>query len=230
MINLATTPPPEYININGYAYAVDTDFKTWIEIIDLLDEFDTKAGITPENVKIMVDVQMLAFNAKINEPWQDVFTEMARFARGYPTDDNGFRSSESTERFVSFSYDLNWIVLAIRNQSGIDLSYRRKSPFHWWLFLLEFYSLAGDHYILDIIRRRQYKGNDSEHQRARDAVALPLKLTAEERRNIADIEAALNGKQQRKSQMPVLRGESGGAENTRRRMPRYMGEMQKSKM
>ena len=86
--------------------------------------------------------------------------------------------------------DLNYIILAIRNQGGPDLSYRRKASFHWWAFLLEFRALCGEHYIMRLMEIRGYedtskqdsKRANREALRLKQRYALPYEMTADERR------------------------------------------------
>jgi hypothetical protein len=128
------------------------------------------------------------FGEVIKEPWSDVLEQMGRFLAGYPQETNGSTSNDST-RIFSFKHDMNWIVLAIRNQCGIDLTYRREELFHWWEFLLEFQSLAGDHYISKIMQFRGYQGEDREYRRIRDSVALPAELSAEDQKALDEFNA-----------------------------------------
>ena len=93
-----------------------------------------------------------------------------------PVSDTG----DSREPAYSFEYDLNAIIVAIRDQHGVDLSWRRKEPFHWWEFLLLFKTLSGDHYILNLMEARTYRGKDRELLRRKHACALPPEYTAEE--------------------------------------------------
>ena len=73
----------------------------------------------------------------------------------------------------------NAIIIAIRNQSGKDLSYRC-SHYHWWLFLLEFQTLCGEHYILNLIGARTYEGQDKDLVKRRNDCALPYEYSEEE--------------------------------------------------
>ena len=82
----------------------------------------------------------------------------------------------------SFDYDLNYIIIAIQNQFGMDLSYQRKQPFHWWLFLLYFRALSGPHYILRLMEIRGYDGKDAELKRQAQRFALPRENTADDQK------------------------------------------------
>ncbi|MEE0777099.1 MAG: Gp15 family bacteriophage protein, partial [Bacillota bacterium] len=90
-------------------------------------------------------------------------------------------ASKPRHRLFDFKIDMNSIIIAIRDQSGIDLS-KRKEPFHWWRFLLEFYNLTPEHHICKLMELRAYDGDDKEMKRARDAVALPVKISKRQKR------------------------------------------------
>ena len=107
---------------------------------------------------------------------------------GYPEYDNGMRDTESKEResIYSLVHYINMIVLAIRNQSGIDILYKCKH-FHWWLFLLEFRSLEERHYISWVMNCRNYNGEDKERLKLKKTFALPIEYTEEEKQQAQEL-------------------------------------------
>lgn len=135
------------------------------------------------NWETMARMECLAFNQVLCEPYMDVLAAMLVFLQGYPEVDNGYSVTEKADgsKTYSLKHDMNYIVMAIRNQSGIDLSYMRTEPFHWWLFLLEFKTLSGDHRILQLMGWRAYEGKDPEMLRLQKMVALPEEYTKSER-------------------------------------------------
>lgn len=186
MINYVNSPPPESVNINGMEYPINTDYKVWIEVSALLEDLDLTAD--DKSIICVFDrIIRLVFNTtNIPEDINDVLSAIIEFQNGYPsessdTESNGSQDT-SNERTVSFKHDINYIIVAIRNQSGIDLSYRRTAPFHWWEFLLEFNSLEDRHFISRLISIRSYDGDDKERLKLKEKFKLPVKLTAEEKR------------------------------------------------
>ena len=81
----------------------------------------------------------------------------------------------------SLDWDLNYIIIAIMNQFGIDLTYRRKEPFHWWEFLLFFRALSGNHFILRLMEIRGYDGKDADMKRQAQRYALPRENDADDK-------------------------------------------------
>ena len=174
--NYAQDAPPQSIRVGGADYAVNVDFRVWIDILDRARELYASVGTLEEarhNARVLAD------------------------ARGYPTmvgEDVG--ADEDGEELLSFDYDINDLVLAIRAQSGVDLSYRRREPYHWWEFLLQVRALCGDHRILRVMETRALKGDSREARLAKRRVRLPHKPTAGERRTLAALRAAAGEKEE----------------------------------
>lgn len=180
--NLAQDAPPSALTVGGVDYPINTDYRVWIGVLrELRDLIPTPKN--PEQVAnnnaIYAAVEMTVFGKIIEQPMPAVFAAISEFAQGYP-EPPVLTDGKYKAQTYSFDWDLNYIILAIRNQSGIDLSYRRKEPFHWWEFLLEFHSLCGDHYILRLMEIRGYDGKDPEMKRQAQRYALPREQTAED--------------------------------------------------
>lgn len=181
--NLATQKPPITLKIGGKIYPVDVDYLTWIEITGLFDEFDFKAMQQPGyvldeiDVKTLKRIEKLAFGGLIRESAGDVLAAVTTFACGYPQPHGEGSGLKAKRRVLDFEQDLNSIIIAIRDQSGIDLTEKGDTPFHWWRFLVEFHNLTGEHHICKLMELRAYDGDDKDMKRARDAVALPPKIT-----------------------------------------------------
>lgn len=183
MKNLANTPPPEFIKVGETIYPINFNFMTWIDVIDLLDEIDFDALFgnesdidLEEDYKTIEKIEKLVFGSVINEDIYSVLKAVTGFACGYQRSGKIEISDDDGKTIFDFKMDMNAILLAIRNQSGIDLT-KPNTLFHWWLFLAEFHSLAGEHYICKLMELRAYNGDDKEKCKARNAVALPPKVS-----------------------------------------------------
>lgn len=193
--NYAMDAPPTGITVGGTFYSVDTDYRTWIEVqkdIRCINLTTQDPKVMDENEVILENIERKVFGGVLaDENAIDVLKGIYEFLGGYPSLPV---EAEGGAPVFSFEYDLNMIILAIRNQSGIDISYRRKEPFHWWEFLLEFQTLCGNHYILNLMDIRGYKGTDKEMQRRKRAYALPVEYTAEEQAQIDAFDALFTPK------------------------------------
>ena len=189
--NYAQDAPPTEISVGGFAYPANTDYRVWIDVLRLMRGLDV-AGDDPaqmeRNIEIIHEMETLVFGDVLaDEDEVDVLAAISEFSKGYPS--APIRQDIGGAQTFSFDYDLNEIIIAIRNQSGIDLSYRRKEQFHWWEFLLEFRTLCGDHYILNLMEARGYRGKDKDMILRRQRCALPVEYTAAEQAEIDAFEA-----------------------------------------
>lgn len=188
--NYAQDAPPASIEVGGAAYPCETDYRVWLEVLRRLGEL--RLGATDEEAiaeaaQQILDLQKLVFGGVLSdENPLEVIMAISAFSKGYPTAPVRGREHQPT---FSFEYDLNEIIIAIRNQHGIDLSYRRTEPFHWWEFLLLFRTLCGEHYILNVMDIRGYKGKDAEMRRRKQDYALPDVMTAAEKKEYEAFDA-----------------------------------------
>lgn len=185
--NLANTKPPEFVKINGNIHPVNYHYLTWIEIVSLFDDIDFDNLFTgedreslAEDLETIAKIEGLAFGSVLDEPPLDALRAITGFAAGYPQP-HGNDSEPPKRRLFDFEADLNSIIIAIRDQSGIDLS-KTEEPYHWWRFLLEFNNLSGDHHICKLMELRSYDGKDKDMIKAREAVALPVKISKKQQR------------------------------------------------
>ena len=188
--NLAQDAPPTQITAGGVAFDVNVDFRVWIGVMhDLRDLIIEPA--TPEhylhNAQMIMNIETAVFGKMIDADVADALRAVAGFARGYPTAPVQGGDPARAQTY-SFEYDLNHIVLAVQNQFGVDLSYARTEPFHWWLFLAYFRALAGDHYLLRLMQIRGYTGDDKEMRRQARQFALPIEHTANDDANEAELD------------------------------------------
>lgn len=189
--NYAQDAPPTAITVGGVSYSINTDYRVWIDVLRRMRDLITK----PQNIEhvvhnaeVLAKVENAVFGKVIPHPADEVLDAINSFAGGYPEAPVGEGKNPNVQTY-SFDYDLNYIILAIRNQSGIDISYRRKKPFHWWEFLLEFHALCGDHYILRLMEIRGYDGKDRDMQRQAQRFALPHVNTADDQQALDALDA-----------------------------------------
>lgn len=188
--NMAQDAPPTEITVGGVSYRCETDYRAWIDIIDMLNNLLPDARNTEEamhNAETIIAIEEAVFGKIIEAPAADVLRGITEFMKGYPhvraeADD---AEAGNGRQVYSFKHDINSIIIAIRNQSGRDIGYGCKE-FHWWLFLEEFRNLCGDHYILRLMEIRGYDGNDAKMKAQSLRFAVPREQTAEDDRIVSD--------------------------------------------
>lgn len=196
MTNVAFSPPPETISVNGSDYPAQTDYRVWLEVSELLDEVRFHSDDMNKCIKTAARITVLVFGKLINAPVNDILNAVVTFYKGYPKPERAFsaeREGGGRERVFSFKHDINYIILAIRNQSGIDLSYRRTEPFHWWNFLLEFETLEEHHYISRVMSYRAYSGDNKDMLKLKQLYALPEEYTRDELEMLDEFNALFSG-------------------------------------
>lgn len=179
--NLAQDAPPTELLVGGVSYSINVDFRVWIDVMYDLRKLISAPKTAEDvfnNAEVIDAIECAVFGSVIPAPAHDVLAAITEFSVGYPS--APIESDGRSVETYSFDWDLNYIIIAIMNQFGIDLTYRRKEPFHWWEFLLYFHALCGDHYILRLIEIRGYDGKEPELKRQARRYALPRETTADE--------------------------------------------------
>lgn len=179
--NLAQDAPPTTLLVGGVEYPINTDYRVWIDVLhDVRNLISTPK--TPEqalhNAETFASIETAVFGKVIPADFTDVLQAISGFALGYPEAPVGEGKPNAAQTY-SFDWDLNYIIIAIMNQYGIDISYSCKH-FHFWLFLVYFRALCGDHHIQRLIEIRGYDGKDPEMKRQAQRYALPREQTAED--------------------------------------------------
>lgn len=188
--------PPCTLLIDGNLYPIKTDYRVWIRVTELIGCIDTSLRdekTMEENLRLFFEAETLIFGTPIDVPVSLVTDAILVFLQGYPKNSvictEPISSPLTDQQAFSLSADINYIIPAIRNQSGIDLSYRRTEPFHFWDFLLEFETLEEHHLISKIIRYRRYNGSDPELLKKKRMFALPLRRTKAQDKEAAEMNA-----------------------------------------
>ena len=190
--NLAQDAPPTALTVGGVSYSINVDFRVWIDVMHEMRDLITAPKTiehAQHNVELVGKIEQLVFGKIVEAEPLEVLARITEFCAGYP--DTPYQGGDATEnaQTYSFDYDLNNIIIAIMNQFHIDLTYRRKKPFHWWEFLAYFRALAGNHYILRLMEIRGYTGKDTELKKQARRYTLPRENNAEDRAMLDEFDA-----------------------------------------
>ena len=192
--NLAQDAPPVALTIGGIDYPINVDYRVWIDVLRLMRNLittPTTSEHAKHNIDTIVEIETTVFNKQINQPANEVLNAIIKFASGYPAPPVGAGNGSEVQTY-SFEWDLNYIIIAIQTQFNINLTYERTEPFHWWLFLLYFNALAGDHYITRLMEIRGYKGKDKDLKRQAQRFALPREMSADDQAELDAFNAVFN--------------------------------------
>ncbi len=131
MMNILTMPPPDFITVGGVNYPINTDFRIWIKIENILS--DSSVNYADK----IIGIFSLAFVKQIPADAKEALSALLRFLLPFSSSEKSGNKTSSAPLF-DFSYDGGYIYAAFLSQYGIDLT---SSSIHWWRFLSLFASL-----------------------------------------------------------------------------------------
>ena len=148
-MNIITDKLPDSIIVSGSKYPINTDFRAWIKIEELLS-----GGITEENILKMLKlcyVDILPANIEI------AINEILRFLIGYKDEKASSEPVKRSSPIYSFSHDSNYIFSDFVNEYNINLS---TADLHWFVFKSLLEGLPEDCKFMKILGYRSIKLSD----------------------------------------------------------------------
>lgn len=192
--NIIMDAPPTAITVGGLSYTIETDFRVWIDVLHDMRQLIPDAT-SEEDIRTNAEIVTLLAIKITGKPivWESIeqITDFVRavsdFLRGYPQPPVGDGGKTGVQTY-SFDHDLGAICIAFKKYYGEDISYTRKEPMHWWIFMEYFRNLCGDDLmILKLMEIRGYDGKDKELRKQAARFALPVEQTAAEKRALQEI-------------------------------------------
>lgn len=147
-MSILTEGFPSGVCIDGIIYAVDTDFRTWIQFGELLED---SAVTLPEKAQ---KILTLCYRDKIPPSFAKAVQGLLWFyGCGKLEKKQGQKKSAAGQNnhIFSFSADAGLIYAAFWKEYGIDLA---KEPLHWWQFWSLFSSLGEDTRLMKVMGYR----------------------------------------------------------------------------
>lgn len=151
MIDLRNTGLPSRIEIGGELFDIDTGFRTWLSVGELLDRSEVP----------WLDISALVFVDNV----LPVGTEWVRRVLEFYKSPNPVpkSSGSSSERAVDYIIDGDYIVAAFQHAYGIDLT-DPALDMHWHRFLALFRGLPDDTAMSRIIGYRSWRKGGKRHE------------------------------------------------------------------
>ena len=116
--------PIDYVEIDGIKHKINTDFRIWIEISDIMSD----KGISDR--ERLTKSLLLCYGTIPNKP-AEALERMLWFFRG-GNEIKPKKNQEKNQKAVySFKYDADYIYAAFLQQYGIDIT---DASLHWWRF------------------------------------------------------------------------------------------------
>ena len=148
---------PEEVCIDGVLYAVNTDFRVWIEIEELLSS--SEINVFEKIQKVLC----LCYKDALPETLDKAIDGVMQFYRcGKENVKSG--SEKSSMPILNFSEDADMIGAAFYHDYGIDLW---RTDMHWWQFYALFMSLEENDRIMQVMRYRAVDLHSVENKEQR---------------------------------------------------------------
>lgn len=123
---------PQSVEVNGREYAIETDFRRWIEFHDI--------ALQQGNDKERVEKILTLYKGPYPDNIEDAVSALCDFyAVGQVKDDGGQRRSVPN---YDFEFDQDYFISGFRENYGISLL--SINYLHWWEFLALFRGMNAD--------------------------------------------------------------------------------------
>ncbi len=133
MINLLTEALPYSISVCGINYPINTDFRIWIQIEEILSSDFSAAD------KLLKCYSLIFASKVIPSSVDETLSSIMNFLSPFYNTGGGKKAAKNNEPLFDFAFDSGLIYAAFLSQYSIDLT---SDHLHWWRFLSLFYSLS----------------------------------------------------------------------------------------
>lgn len=133
MINLLTEELPCSISVCGKNYPINTDFRVWIRVEEILSSDISAAD------KILRCFSLIFASKDIPSSVDETLSSILYFLSPFYNTLGGKKTAKCNEPLFDFAFDSGLIYAAFLSQYNIDLT---SDHLHWWRFLSLFCSLS----------------------------------------------------------------------------------------
>lgn len=174
---------PDSVNIGGEAFAIRTDFRVILEILEAMNDPELDEA---ERAEVML---------RLFYPDCESLTDVAGALRAcVEFIDMGAQDKTKSPRLVDFEHDFEYIIAPVNRVLGTEARAIRydfetnSGGLHWWSFMSAYMEIGGDCLMSQIVRIRDKltRGKALEkyerqwYRRNRDLVQLQRKYTQAE--------------------------------------------------
>lgn len=181
---------PQYAEINGKQYPINTDYRVALACFEAINDDE----ITDIERPIALIGLLFGENAEI----QDTETAM-KIIKQYLQCGKVDEENDTNVEDIDFEYDKDLITASFMSDYHIDLE---NTKMHWWKFCSLISGLKDDSILNKVRDVRNYDISDVKDTKTRNKilkqkqkVAIPVKHTKEEQKEIDEFESWLDGKE-----------------------------------
>ena len=164
---------PEYIELGGKKYKIDTDYKVALRCIDSIED----RNVSDWERSIGLVVMLFGRDCPVNDKSLDL-------ARRYLQCGVENKVHTQRERDMDLNADSKYIVASFQKEYGMDIT---QEGMHWWKFYFLLEGLGEDSILSKVRQIRNEELSDYKDKKirkklieAKKSVALPKKYTSEE--------------------------------------------------
>lgn len=190
-MNILTDPLPTTIQIKDAEVPVKTDFRVWIQFINIVQEYDLERLTVDDYIDMMERISKTLFT-KQPELSAELLPAIVAFFSGYTNEKKGDTDRQKT---YDYNIDADAIYSSFAQYYGIRLE---STNMHWYEFRALFANLPEESPIGKLIHIRTMKESDvpkeklSEFRRLKESVALPaFRSYAEDNTALTNLRKAL---------------------------------------
>lgn len=179
---------PEYANVNGTRYKLNTDFRIGIKCLEVADD----PGICDEERALAVIYMLFGFIPD-NEPLQPFLDKAQIFLQCGKT----YEEQAAKKADMDFNHDRGYINASFMSDYHIDLN---SVNMHFWMFCELIQGLTENSVLSRVREIRNYNLSDIKDAKTRSKIAkaqadlaLPVKHTREEIDALMEFEQLFGG-------------------------------------
>lgn len=191
-MSILTNVMPETISVDGKSYRINTDYRVWIQVEDLI------CDSSKDDIEVITQILKLCFTTKAGTPlelpktWTVTIKALFDFysRRNVSDTESAERQKEISkrpERIYNYDYDADYIYAAFVQQYNIDIT---AIEMHWWKFRALFAGLTTETKMGKIM---EYRSMDltgikdkqllKQYRHAKEIYRLPDNRTEREKEN-----------------------------------------------
>ena len=136
---------PNFVELDGKRYEINTDFRIWILVDQLL--FSTELSPVEKAAKMLA----LCYRKQLPPNAAAALRLLMQFYCADAKEKQGRRSGRSKKRIYDFEHDAGLFYAAFLEKYGIDLTV---AHLHWWKFLALFHALDGGCRLCEVMHWR----------------------------------------------------------------------------
>lgn len=138
MMNILFNAMPTAVSVNGIEFELNTDFRVWLQVGELLEEMNTAEDKNAVFFDIC-EITVKEYPEKGYVLGDELLEGLCQFYKGFPGVEDKSKKKKTTKKDFDFKYDAGFIYCSFASFYKIRL--QTIKYMHWWEFLTLFEGL-----------------------------------------------------------------------------------------